>query len=776
MPVISIDGKQIEVAAGTMLMDAARELGIYIPHFCYHKKLSIAASCRMCLVEVEKWPKPAPACATPVADGMVVRTHSDAAVAAQKGVMELLLINHPLDCPICDQGGECMLQDIAVGYGGSASDFAETKRVVPDKNLGPLIATDMTRCIHCSRCVRYGQEIAGIMELGMPGRGEHTEVMTFLERQVESELSGNVIELCPVGALTSKPFRYSARNWELSRRRAVSPHDGLGANVALHVKDNRVFRVTPIDNEAINECWLADRDRYAYAGLNGDDRLTRPQVKDGANWIEVDWGKALAQAAGALKVIRDTHGGDAIGFIASPHQTVEELYLFQKLARALGCENIDSRLAQADFSADAYATGTPWLGLPIAEVDRLDRVLLIGATVRKEQPLLAQRLRQAVKRGAELNVLHSAADDLLCAVRGQLIVKPSALVDGLAQIAGALKQAGVAVEAEVGAVVPSDAARDIAASLMTGEKKAIFLGAYATQHPAYGALHGLAQAIARATGATLGVLVEAANTVGASLAGCRPGAGGLNAAAMFREPRKAYVILGAEPELEANDAVQARAALAAAEVVVTLSPFKGRAADYAHVLLPIAAFAENEGSFVNMEGRLQNFRAAVRPRDEARPAWKVLRVLGNQLALSGFDFDSVEAVRAAALPEGEAGIRARLNNGLNGQPAAAALALGEGLERLAETPIYQADALVRRAPALQATADGEAVCALNGKALQALGLSADKPVKVIQGGAETILKLKRDDALPDGVVRVAAVHGVTARLGPRYGVIRLEKM
>jgi len=773
---IELDGQKVEVAEGSMVMHAAEKAGTYIPHFCYHKKLSIAASCRMCLVEVEKWPKPAPACATPVADGMVVRTHSDAAVAAQKGVMELLLINHPLDCPICDQGGECMLQDIAVGYGGSASDFAEAKRVVPDKDLGPLVATDMTRCIHCSRCVRYGQEIAGIMELGMPGRGEHTEVMPFLERHVESELSGNVIDLCPVGALTSKPFRYSARSWELSRRRAVSPHDGLGANLALHVKDNRVFRATPIDNEAVNECWLADRDRYAYAGLNGDDRLTRPQVKDGTNWVTVDWAKALAQAAGALKLIRDTHGADAIGFIASPHQTVEELYLFQKLARALGCENLDSRLAQADFSADAFAAGTPWLGLPIAEVNQLDRILLIGATVRKEQPLLAQRLRQAVRRGAQLSVLHSAADALLCAVQGQLIVKPSALADGLAQVARALQEAGATVAVEVGSVPVSDAARGIAASLMTGEKKAIFLGAYATQHPAYATLHALAQAIARATGATLGVLVDAANEVGASLVGCRPGAGGLNAAAMFREPRKAYVILGAEPELEANDAAQARAALADAEVVVVLSPFKGRAIDYAQVLLPIAAFAENEGSYINMEGRLQSFRAAVTPRDEARPAWKVLRVLGNQFGLPGFDYDTVEAVRAAALPEGEAGIRVHLNNDLNGHPAAAAPVLGEGLERLAETPIYQADALVRRAPALQATADGEAVCALNGKALQALGLAADKPVKVIQGSAETILKLKRDDALPDGVVRVAAVHGVTARLGPRYGVIRLEKM
>ena len=780
MPLITIDGKEIEVASGATVMDAAQRLGVYIPHFCYHKKLSIAASCRMCLVEVEKAPKPLPACATPVTDGMVVKTHSDKAVDAQKGVMELLLINHPLDCPICDQGGECMLQDIAVGYGGSASAYQEPKRVVKEKDLGPLISTDMTRCIHCSRCVRFGQEIAGIMELGMPGRGEHTEVMPFLERHVNSELSGNVIELCPVGALTSKPFRYSARSWELSRRRSISPHDGLGANMALHVKGNRVFRATPVENEAINECWLADRDRYAYEALNSEDRLTQPMVKDGDHWIEVDWQKALAQAAGALKVIRETHGGDAIGVLASPHQTVEELYLLQMLARALGCENIDHRLGQADFSADALQQGVPWLGLPIADVNGLDRVLLVGSTLRKEQPLLAQRVRQAVKKGAHLNVVHSAADDLLCKVANQLVVKPSSMRDALAQIAKAMQEAGVVLPTDVmvkaAPVAVSDAARGIAASLLSGERKAVLLGAWARQHPAYGELHALAQAIAQAAGATFGCLVDAADSVGAGLVGCQPGAGGLNAAAMLAAPRKAYILLGAEPELEAFDAAQARRALEAAELVVVLSAFKGRTPDYAHVLLPIAAFAETDGAYVNMEGRLQSFRAAVTPQGEARPAWKVLRVLGNLLAASGFEYNTVGDVRAAALPEGEAGIAKRLGNVLSAMPAASFTPV-EGLERLGETPIYQADALVRRAPALQQTDDGAApVAAVNGALMQSLGLAEGKPVRVIQGEAETVLKLKRDDALPEGVVRVAGVHAVTARLGPRFGTLRLEKM
>ena len=775
MPVIHIDGKQITVAQGATVMDAANQLGIFIPHFCYHKKLSIAANCRMCLVEVEKAPKPLPACATPVTDGMVVRTHSDKAIKAQKGVMELLLINHPLDCPICDQGGECQLQDLAVGYGGSASRYAEPKRVVREKELGPLIATDMTRCIHCSRCVRFGQEIAGIMELGMPGRGEHTEVMPFLESQVTSELSGNVIDLCPVGALTSKPFRFSARTWELSRRTSISPHDALGANLEVHVKDKRVYRVLPRENEAINECWLADRDRYAYEALNSDARLTRPMVRDGGNWVEVDWQKALAQVVGAIKVLIDTHGPDCVGFLASPHQTVEELYLLQKLARALGCEHIDHRLDRADFTATA---GVTWLGLPIAEVEGLERVLLIGSTVRKEQPLLAQRLRKAVKAGAELNVVHSADDDLLCRVANRLIAKPSGLVAVLVEVAKALRETGRDVGSlALDGVIPSDSSRAIAQSLLSGERKAVLLGAYAQQHPAAAELHTLAQVIARATGATLGFLPAAANGVGAGVVGCRPSSAGLDAAAMLRQPRKAYFILGAEPELDATDPLQARRALEAAELVVALTPFKDRASAYAHVMLPIAPYTETAGSFVNMEGRLQSFQACVPPLGETRPAWKVLRVLGNLLALTGFDHDTAEAILAEALPQGETSIRAHLDNGIDDIEIRSLSAM-PGLERLGETPIYQLDPLTRRAPALQATHDAEAAaaCWAHGALIQRLGLTVDKPVKVRQGEGETILKLQRDDRLPEEVVRVAGAHPLTSRLGPRYGTLSLEKM
>ena len=770
MPVIEIDGKTVEVAQGATLMDAANQAGIFIPHFCYHKKLSIAANCRMCLVEVEKAPKPLPACATPVTEGMKVRTHSAKAVDAQKGVMELLLINHPLDCPICDQGGECQLQDLAVGYGGSASRYAEPKRVVQEKDLGPLVATDMTRCIHCSRCVRFTQEIAGRMELGMVHRGEHTEVMPFLEQQVTSELSGNVIDLCPVGALTSKPFRYSARAWELGRRKSVSPHDGLGANLILHVKDNKVYRAVPQDNEAINECWLADRDRFAYEALNSEERLTRPMVRDGDKWIEVDWQKALTQAAGALRVLRETHGGNSLAAMASPHQTVEELHLLQKLMRALGSEQVEHRLAQADFSGDGQRKGATWLGMPIAELNQLQRVLLVGATLRKEQPLIAQRLRQAVKWGAQLNVVHAADDELNCHVANKLISKPTAWVNALAQVAKALQQAGANLPAEVAGqvsgVTVSDAARAIAASLQGGEHKAVLLGAVAQNHPAAAQLHQLAAAIAEATGAKLGFLSPSANSVGAQIVNAQSGA--------LAQDAKGYLLLGVEPGLDAHDGGQAIKALDQAEFVVALTAFKGRVMDYADVLLPIAPFSETAGSFINVEGRLQAFNPAVKPQGEARPAWKVLRVLGNQFNLAGFEHNSAEEVRAEALAQGEAGIAARLDNGIAGITLQA-LAAQEGLERMGETPSYQLDPLTRRAPALQQTQDAlDAACAwASGGLINRLGLVAEAQVRVKQAGGEAVLRLRRDDRLPDDVLRVA-VGPLTAGLGPRFGAISLE--
>jgi len=777
MPYIEIDGKQIEVAPGATVMDAAHQAGIVIPHFCYHKKLSIAANCRMCLVEVEKAPKPLPACATPVTDGMKVQTHSPKAVAAQAGVMEFLLINHPLDCPICDQGGECQLQDVAVGYGGSTSRYSEAKRVVKDKELGPLISTDMTRCIHCSRCIRFGQEIAGLMELGMSGRGEHVEVMPFLETQVSHELSGNVIELCPVGALTSKPFRYKARSWELSRRKSVSPHDGLGANVQVHVKGDRVLRVVPQDNEAINECWIADRDRFSYEALSAEQRLTQPMLKKDGQWQTASWQDALEQVAARLGEIRAKRGAAEIGALASPHQTVEELYLFTKLMRGIGTENIDHRLAQADAAVGA---GARWLGMAVADIDKLDRILLVGSSIRHEQPLIAQRLRQAVKRGAQLDVLHAVGDDLLCKVNARLIAKPGAWLNNLAQIARAMQDAGAdlgVVAAEIANVSVSDAARSIGASLMSGERKAVLLGALAQNHPAASALHVLAQAIATASGASFGFLSPAANSVGAQLVGALPGPNGVGARGMLSAPKAAYFLLGVEPSLDAYSSAEAAAAMRDADFVVALSAFKTAALDAADVLLPIAPFTETAGSFVNMEGRLQRFHAAVKPLGEARPAWKVLRVLGNLLSLGGFDYDSVEAVRADALGGEATGDFASALDNAAPEASLGALNIADGLERLGETPIYQLDPLTRYSRTLQATPDAaEPVAWLGSELLTRLGLAEGDQIRLRQDAQAAVMTVRRDDRLAVDAVRVAAAHPLTAVLGARLGPISVEKV
>ncbi|HKW79667.1 MAG TPA: NADH-quinone oxidoreductase subunit NuoG, partial [Casimicrobiaceae bacterium] len=436
MLTVEVDGRSVQVPGGSTVMDAAHKLDIYVPHFCWHRKLTIAANCRMCLVQVEKAPKPLPACATPATEGMKVWTHSEPAVTAQKGVMEFLLINHPLDCPICDQGGECQLQDLAVGYGASSSRYDEPKRVVLNKNLGPLISTDMTRCIHCTRCVRFGQEIAGVMELGMANRGEFAEIMTFVGRTVDSELSGNMIDLCPVGALTSKPFRYTARTWELARRKSVSPHDGLGSNLVVQIKNERVMRVVPLENEAINECWLSDKDRFAYEGLNSEDRLLRPLVRRDGALVETDWQSALEKAAAELRRVHEHDGGEAIGALVSPHSTLEEMHLAQKLIRGLDSDNIDFRLRRSDFSADAAgaAQGAPWLGLSIAEFAALDRVLVVGSFLRNDHPLLAHRLRQSAKKGAQISLLHASDDELLIKLAHKSIVAPSALPRVLAEI------------------------------------------------------------------------------------------------------------------------------------------------------------------------------------------------------------------------------------------------------------------------------------------------------------------------------------------------------
>jgi len=764
---IEIDGKQLQAENGATIIEAAHQAGITIPHFCYHKKLSIAANCRMCLVQVEKAPKPLPACATPVAEGMKVQTHSEQAVKAQKGVMEFLLVNHPLDCPICDQGGECMLQDMSVGYGQGHSRYNEEKRVVLSKDIGPLVsAEEMSRCINCTRCVRFGQEIAGQMELGQAFRGEHAEIMSFVAGTVDSELSGNMIDLCPVGALTSKPFRYKARSWELSRRRSISSHDSLGSGLAVQTKNNRVLRVLPIENEDINECWLSDKDRFAYEGLNTADRLTKPMIKQDGKWLEVEWQVALEYAANGLRHIANGAGAEQVGALATANSTLEELYLLQKLVRGIGSQNVDFRLRQSDFSGDGKQQGAPWLGMAVTDISKADRLLIVGSFLRKDHPLLASRIRQAVKKGAQANVIHSVDDDLLMKVANKTIVAPDALVETLTQVSKAL------TAEKQGQSASGDAAA-IAKSLASGERVVVLLGNFAQQHPQAAQLQALAQQIAALSNGKFGFLGEAANSVGGYLAQATPGAKGMNAASMLATPRKAYVLLNVEPELDCANPQQAIASIKTADTVIVLSAYKHQALDYADVLLPIAPFTETSGTFVSTEGRVQSFKGTVKPLGEARPAWKVLRVLGNLLKVNGFDQDTSEAVRDEALKDVD--VAARLNNAIGGVEAKAAPATG-GLQRVSDVLIYATDAVVRRSAPLQATADAATPKAwLHSEELKKLGVQAGATVKVSQGQGSVPLVAAVDDKLPKGVVRVAAGHAATAALGAMFGTITVER-
>ncbi len=765
---IEIDGKHIETANGSTVIEAAHAAGITIPHFCYHKKLSIAANCRMCLVQVEKAPKPLPACATPVTEGMKVFTASEQAVKAQKGVMEFLLINHPLDCPICDQGGECTLQDMSVGYGGVKSRYHEEKRTVLSKDIGPLVsAEEMSRCINCTRCVRFGQEIAGKMELGQAYRTEHAEIMTFVSGTVDSELSGNMIDLCPVGALTSKPFRYKARSWELSRRRSISAHDSLGSNLAVQTMNNQVLRVLPIDNEDINECWLSDKDRFAYEGLNSAERLTKPMIKQGGKWLEVEWPVALEYAANGLRQISNGAGAEQIGALATANSTLEELYLLQKLVRGIGSQNIDFRLRQVDFSSDGKKQGAPWLGMSIADISRADRFLIVGSFLRKDHPLLAARIRTAVKRGAKANIIHSADDDLLMNVENKAIVTPDALVEVMTQVLNAL------TAEKQGAQSSSGTAAAIAKSLAGGKSVTVLLGNFAQQHPQAAQLQALAQKIAAVSEGKFGFFGEAANSVGGYLANALPGANGLNASTLLTTPRKAYVLLNVEAELDCANPKQAIAALQAADMVIAMSAYKHRATEYADVLLPIAPYTETSGTFVSSEGRVQSFKGAVKPLGEARPAWKVLRVLGNMLKLNGFDQNTSEAVRDEALKGVD--VASKLNNAIGDMESKAAPATS-GLQRVSDVPIYATDSVVRRSLPLQATTDAATPKVwLHSEELNKLGIQAGTSIKVSQGQGSVNLVAATDDKLPKGVVRVAAGHSATAALGAMFGTITVER-
>ena len=707
---IHLDGQKVDVLEGSTIMHAAEKAGTYIPHFCYHKKLSIAANCRMCLVDVEKAPKPMPACATPVTQGMIVHTKNDKAIKAQKGVMEFLLINHPLDCPICDQGGECQLQDLAMGYGSSQSRYDEEKRMVAPKEVSPLVSMkEMSRCIHCTRCVRFGQEVAGVMELGMSHRGEHAEIETFVGMSIDSELSGNMIDICPVGALLSKPFRYSARTWELSRRKSISPHDSTGANLIVQVKANRVMRVLPLENEDVNECWLADRDRFSYEALNSDERLLGPMIKQGGQWKSVDWQVALEYVANGLKQIKTEYGADSIGALVSPHSTMEELHLATALMRGLGSNSIDYRLRNAEF---VKPEGAHWLGTSVASLSSLQSVLIVGSNLRKDHPLFAQRIRQAARKGCAVSAINSAAE--LATQDAWALPVVNSILAGPGDWAQALANLATAIALEKGITAPSvgtatESAKAIAISLMNGERKAILLGNAAAHHAKASSLLALANWIGDQTGASVGYLTEAANTVGAQLAGAMPQDNGLNAGQMLQGQLKALVLLNTEPEFDSALGKKATTALNAAQMVVTLSPFKANMS-FSDVLLPIAPFTETPGTFVNAEGRVQSFHAVVKPLGDARPAWKVLRVLANMLDLPGFDFESTQDVlsQIKGISEG----RVKPSSLSNSSNAMIDLTNSDGPPAVAR--IYQLDSLVRRATSLQLTADARVAAVVDG--------------------------------------------------------------
>ena len=765
---LTIDGKPVSVPEGSMVMHAAQELGVYVPHFCYHKKLSIAASCRMCLVEVEKAPKALPACATPVTQGMVVHTCSAKAVAAQKAVMEFLLINHPLDCPICDQGGECQLQDLSVGYGQSESRYQEEKRVVFHKDVGPLIsAEEMARCIHCTRCVRFGQEVGGIMELGMVGRGEHAEITTFVGHSINSELSGNMIDVCPVGALTSKPFRYTARTWELARRRSVSPHDSVGSNLVVQVKGDNVMRVVPFENEEVNECWITDKDRWSYEGLNSEDRLQTPMIKGDDNvWREASWNDALTAAAQALGRINETQGIGQIGALATEYSTVEELALLGRLVRGLGSEHIDFRLRQNDAGFETALNGVPWLGMPIAELNNLDRVLVVGSALRKDHPLFAQRLRQAAKHGTQIVLIDSFGDNPLFPVAARITVAPS-------QLAATLAQLGRALVAQEGAQADAtDPVQKAASILASGSNSAVLLGNTAVSAPDASNIAAYAQAVANGINGKLGFLTAGANTVGGYLAGAVAKENGMNLPKMLQNPLKAFIVLHAEPKLDCDNGVKAQEMLANA-FSIALTPFKSAAQDWARIMLPVAPFTETSGTFVNAEGRAQSFKGVVAGKGQSRPGWKVLRVLGNILKLSDFEDETSETIRDAVLQNGYIG---RLNNKVVAEAKAPAVA-PLGLERVADVPVYRTDAMVRRAESLQLSpASVIPRVRMNAQTIASLELANGIQVKVKSASGEVILELEQDDTLANNTVRISHAFEQTAALGSAFAQLTVERV
>ncbi len=759
---IEVDGKPTQIRKGAMIIEAADAIGVAIPRFCYHRKLPIAANCRMCLVDVEMggkmMPKPQPACATPVAEGMKVTTRSDKALKFQRDVMEFLLINHPLDCPICDQGGECELQDVALGYGRSVSRYTERKRTITDENLGPLVATEMTRCIQCTRCVRFTSEIAGTYELGGMSRGENLQIGTYIGKTLETELSGNIIDVCPVGALTNKPYQFQARAWELIAKPSIGYHDALGSNLWLHTRRGDVLRTVPRDNEAVNECWLSDRDRYSYQGMYAPDRISAPEVKRNGQWQVTTWEDALKFAGEALK----KEQGSELGILVHPATSNEEGDLLMRLARGLGSAHIDHRLRQLDFADNASARS---FGLPVAEIDKVRAALLVGSDLRHEMPLVNHRLHQATKKGAKVYLVNPALFEFNYQLAGQAIVAPQAMVDALLSVAKAAVGAGAsaptALSEAINGAQSDDGDNDVISALKSG-KAVVILGEAAVTHPQASWLRAIARFIADATGAGYNELPVGANAVGLAKVGVSPGNGGLDAQAMLTQARKSYVLYGVEPPHDFADGGAALKALHAAEQVVAFSAYASAALrEVADVILPIALLPEIDATLVNVDGLAQSVSAGAKAAGQTRAGWKVLRALGGSLQLAGFEFDDLAGLRD--------GISERASTSGSGLAKRAEVT---GLTRLATWPIYRSDAVLRRATALQAHPLNRAPAVrLNADEAGRLGLTEGSQVRL----AESTLPLVIDKSVPDGTAWIEAGQDVTATLPPYGAAINLSK-
>ena len=807
MVTITVDGQEMQAPKGAMLIEVTDAKNIRVPRFCYHKKLAVAANCRMCLVEVEKAPKPLPACATPVMDGMVVRTQSQIAKDAQKSVMEFLLINHPLDCPICDQGGECELQDVAMAYGQDVSQFVESKHVAFDKNIGPLIATELTRCIHCTRCVRFGREIAGIRELGMTGRGENSLITTFIDESVNSEMSGNAIDVCPVGALTAKPSRFKGRAWEMVQHKTIAPHDCIGSNVYVHTLRDEIVRVVPRENEAINEVWISDRDRFSYEGIDSADRLTTPMIKRDGQWQAANWDEALQLVADKFKAVAELKAAQAadadaeqdadsvepvnaeMAALVSANSTLEEQYLAQKLLRGLGSGNIDFRLRQSDFSDQDAAPVMPWLGQDIEQLEKLNAALLIGSNVRKEQPIANLRLRKAaVNNNAQISFLNPRKYDFNFPVANNISVAQQNMVAELSAIAAASYQlSGNPVPKNLSEVISkaevNDSHKAIAQQLNEAAAAAVLLGNIAGMHPQFSALRVLAEAIAKESNSSFGYLTDGCNAAGAWLAGAVPHRGvagtsddiitGKNIAELSAEKLAACLLLNVEPDTDALNAKALMTMLEQTDFVVSVSAYNSAAVkNVADVLLPAASFMETSGTYVNAEGFWQGFNAVLAAKGEARPAWKILRVLGNLTGLDGFDYISSEDVKKEVRSVCEA---IELSNTIEAPVSVECGTSSTQMYRCCDVPMYATDAVVRRSHSLQKTLDGQRLCVrLNSAEATRLGVTAASAVTVKQGEDFATLSLVIDDTIPDACAWIPSAVEGNEILGAAFQEVSIE--